>query len=101
MPLADLLTDPKRRVAVLFCLPSAALLGVLIGWPILHGILLSFQRVTPTAPPGWVGTHNYESVLSDGSFWHTVTVTLTFSLLALTIEFSLGLGLALMLARVI
>jgi multiple sugar transport system permease protein len=100
-PLVDLLRSPQRRVAVLFCLPAAALLGVLVGWPIVHGVLLSFQRVTPTAPPGWIGINNYKAVLGSGIFWHTVIVTLIFSVLAIVIEFSLGLTLALMLARVV
>lgn len=101
MPFADLVHNPQRRITILFCLPAAVLLVVLIGWPILHGVLLSFQRVTPTAPPGWIGINNYKAVFTDTVFWHTVLVTLTFSVLALSIEFSLGLALALMLARVV
>ena len=101
MPFADLVNNPQRRVTILFCLPAAVLLVVLIGWPILHGVLLSFQRVTPTAPPGWIGISNYKAVFTDTVFWHTVLVTLIFSVLALSIEFTLGLALALMLARVV
>jgi ABC-type sugar transport system permease subunit len=84
-----------------FGLPAAVLIGVLIGWPIVDGVLISLQRITPTAPPGWVGFSNYQSVLADGVFWHTVYVTVIFSVCSLVIEFSLGFGLALMLARVV
>lgn len=90
-----------RRSALWFGLPAAVLIGVLIGWPIVDGVLISLQRITPTAPPGWVGFSNYQSVLADGVFWHTVYVTVIFSVCSLVIEFSLGFGLALMLARVV
>ena len=86
---------------MLLALPATVLLGVLVGWPIVNGILLSLQRITPTAEPGWVGLANYQAVLSNGAFWDTVRITVVFSLVALVIEFLLGFGLALMLARVV
>jgi len=86
---------------LLFGLPVSVLLAVLVGWPLLNGFLISLQRITPTAPPGWIGIANYKSVLTDGVFWDTVKVTLIFSVISLAIEFSIGLALALMLARVV
>jgi multiple sugar transport system permease protein len=97
----DVWRRPQRRTAVLLALPATVLLGVLVGWPIVDGVLLSLQRITPTADPGWVGLNNYKSVLTSGAFWDTVRITVVFSLLSLVIEFVLGFGLALMLARVV
>jgi multiple sugar transport system permease protein len=88
-------------MAVLLALPATVLLGVLVGWPIVNGILLSLQRITPTAEPGWVGLGNYKAVLTSAAFWESVRITVVFSLAALVIEFVLGFGLALMLARVV
>lgn len=101
VPLADVWRRPQRRTALLLGLPATVLLGVLVGWPIVNGILLSLQRITPTAEPGWVGLANYRTVLSSGAFWSTVRITVVFSLVALVIEFVLGFALALMLARVV
>lgn len=101
VPLTDVWRRPQRRTALLLGLPATVLLGVLVGWPIVNGILLSLQRITPTAEPGWVGLANYRSVLTSSAFWDTVWVTVLFSLVALVIEFSLGFSLALMLARVV
>ena len=99
--LRNLAQSPQRRIAIVFGLPAFCLLVVLIGWPVLNGVLLSLQRITPTAAPGWIGFANYQSVLSDGVFWKTVQVTLLFSVISLVVEFCLGLALALMLARVV
>jgi multiple sugar transport system permease protein len=98
---SDLWRRPQRRVAVLFALPATMLLGVLVGWPIVNGVLLSLQRVTPTAEPGWVGLANYRAVLTSGTFWDSLAITAVFALVSLLIEFFLGFGLALMLARVV
>lgn len=101
VPLTDVWRRPQRRTALLLGLPATVLLGVLVGWPIVNGILLSLQRITPTAEPGWVGLANYRAVLTSSAFWQTVWVTVIFSLVALVIEFVLGFSLALMLARVV
>lgn len=101
VPLADAWRRPQRRTALLLGLPATVLLGVLVGWPIVNGVLLSLQRITPTAEPGWVGLANYRAVLTSGAFWDTVRITVVFSLIALVIEFVLGFALALMLARVV
>jgi len=92
---------PQRRMVILLCLPAFLLLGVLVGWPIVYGVLLSLQRVTPTAAPGWVGFRNYQAVLGSGPFWQTLFITLVFTVLSLVIELGLGMALALMLARVV
>ncbi len=81
-------------MAILLGLPATVLLGVLVGWPIVNGIVLSLQRITPTAEPGWVGLHNYEAVLTSGTFWESVRITVVFSLAALIVEFTLGFGLS-------
>ena len=101
VPLVNLVRSRGRRTALLFGLPVFVLLAVLIGWPVLDGFLISLQRITPTAAPGWIGIANYKSVLTDGVFWDTVGVTLIFSVISLVVEFSIGLTLALMLARVV
>jgi len=95
--LTGVVRSRRRRTALLFGLPVSVLLAVLVGWPLLNGFLISLQRITPTAPPGWIGIANYKSVLTDGVFWDTVKVTLIFSVISLAIEFSIGLALALML----
>src|ERR1700712_520448 len=101
VPLVGLVRSRRRRTALLFGLPVFVLLAVLIGWPVLNGFLISLQRSTPRAAPGWIGIANYKAVLTDGAFWDTVKVTLIFSVISLAVEFGIGLALALMLARVV
>ena len=82
-------------------MPVALVLGVLVAWPMLDNVLLSFQHVNGDSSTGFAGASNYQALLSDDTFWRSVRVTLVFAVLSLAIEFAVGVGLAVVLARVL
>lgn len=74
---------------------------VLIAYPLLDDIRLSFSQVSLTSSDSFVGLRNYQVVLSSGEFWNSVGVTLRYTLSSLFIELVLGFGLALMMTKIV
>jgi len=90
-----------RRAAILFSLPAAALLLVLIAYPLLEDVRLSLAHISPTSNEPFVGLRNYESVLSSSEFWKSVLITGRYTLLSLVAELALGFGLALLMTKIV
>lgn len=75
--------------------PSLLLLIILIGYPMIYNIVISFQDVpiNPKLGSTFVGLQNYISVFTDKSFYSSVATTLFFT--AVVVIFSTVIGLAL------
>ncbi|KJK51836.1 ABC transporter permease [Lentzea aerocolonigenes] len=56
-------------------------------WPIVRGIVLSFQQVNFVTSPDWVGWENFERLFADPLFVVAWRNTLFFTILALVIGF--------------
>lgn len=98
---------PRRRLAKLrrtlvnysFVAPAAVFLLLLIAYPMVFNIRMSFQDLKAInllrgdAP--WVGLSNYQNVLSDGVFRQAVGNTLKFTFWSIVFQLSIGLALAL------
>lgn len=56
-------------------------------WPIVRGVVLSFQQVNFVTSPDWVGWENFERLLADPLFGVAWRNTLYFTLLALVLGF--------------
>jgi multiple sugar transport system permease protein len=69
---------------------SAALLcfGLFSWYPIVRGVLLSFQQVNFVGPPDWVGLDNFRLLLADPLFVTAWVNTFEFTGLALLIGFA-------------
>ncbi len=82
---------------LLFYLPAAALLLLVVGYPIVRTALLSFSHMTlhTNFQPEFAGLQNYLRLLSDSRFHNSLKVTATFTIVSVALEFSLGLLLAL------
>jgi multiple sugar transport system permease protein len=98
---ADGLLPPWRRSArpYLLVLPAVALtIGIL--YPFVQGAIYAFQNYKATRPnPEFIGFRNFERILTDDGFWHSVRVTSTFAIGATVVETILGVAVALLLAR--
>jgi sn-glycerol 3-phosphate transport system permease protein len=94
---------PKRRrrynardmaLAGLLLLPSLAVFGVFVFYPLVRTILLGFQRSDPFGlRTEYVGFQQYRDVLSSNAFHDHLLTTVAFA--ALTVPGGLVLGLAL------
>ncbi len=73
--------------------PSLVVLGLVVLFPLAYSIRLSFQSYSPIIPNHdgqWVGLDNYQRILHDGDFHHSLIVTGVFVVVAVTLETVLG-----------
>ena len=78
--------------------PTALLIVVLIGYPFVRALWLSFHKKLlgqPIAP--WVGLQNYDLLLHDPRFWQAAKNALVFTGSSVAIKLVLGLLIALIL----
>ncbi|MFI5732861.1 carbohydrate ABC transporter permease [Kribbella sp. NPDC051587] len=80
--------------AVIFAVPLV-LTFLYFSWgPIVHGLVLSFQKNNLVTPPEWVGMANFSYVLTDPQLPQAALNTLYFAALALVFGFPVPLFLA-------
>jgi multiple sugar transport system permease protein/raffinose/stachyose/melibiose transport system permease protein len=93
------LRRPRRRwqPAVLFMVPSFAILGAFVIYPIIQSLVYSFENVTIGGPTKWIGFGNYETLFKDPQFWNALGITLEFTVASVTILVVGGFILALLL----
>lgn len=66
-------------------------------YPLVRGVLLSFQQVNFVTDPYWVGLDNFRALFDDPLFWTAWKNTLIFSGLALVFGYAVPLGIAVLL----
>jgi ABC-type sugar transport system permease subunit len=82
----------------LYVLPVVVLYAVLMLYPVAQAFWLSFHKFTSISGANqFVGLENYQAVLSDPLFWHSLTNTVVFSIGLVFVPLVLGLGLAVLL----
>ncbi|HEV2781048.1 MAG TPA: sugar ABC transporter permease [Actinophytocola sp.] len=70
----------------------------LFSWyPLVRGVLLSFQQVNFVTDPEWVGLDNFAALFADRLFWIAWRNTLLFTGLALVFGYALPLAIAVLL----
>jgi len=91
----------ERNLQILFPLPAVVFIGLLMVFPILYTLYLSFTNwnLTSGMEPSFVGLDSYLRVFSEPRFLHAVGRTFTFTLFAVAIEVVLGVAIALILNR--
>nr|MDT0661734.1 sugar ABC transporter permease [Micromonospora sp. DSM 115978] len=92
----------RRRVednllAYAFMAAGIACFALFSWYPLVRGVLLSFQQVNFVTDPYWVGLDNFETLLADPLFWTAWKNTLVFTGLALVFGYLVPLGLAILL----
>lgn len=90
-----------RNLKWIYTLPAVAFVLVMMLFPILYTVRISFYEWSMSAitPPAWVGLDNYKALLTDARFWGAVRATLYFTAAALAVEVVLGVAIALLLSR--
>lgn len=66
----------ERATGLAFMLPAFVLFGVFIGYPIVHTVVISFQRWDAISPAEWIGLGNYREMADDPVFHRALLVTL-------------------------
>ena len=92
----------NHRMALAFALPAAIFSMLLIIYPLITTVKLSFQNVkfigSLTDDPG-LTLENYTKLCSNTDFWNALGRSVLFTFLALSLSFLIGLGLALLLNK--
>jgi alpha-1,4-digalacturonate transport system permease protein len=83
-----------RLAPYLFLLPNMAIFGLFTIWPAINGFNISRFSSSNGRTFEYVGTGNYERILSDDGFWDVVRQTLTYALAFVTLSVALGILLA-------
>src|SRR6266536_1453398 len=81
-------------VAYAFMAGAIACFALFSWYPLVRGILLSFQQVNFGTDPEWVGLDNFRTLFSDPLFWIAWRNTALFTGLALIIGYALPLLIA-------
>src|SRR5262245_55453215 len=92
----------RRLPAYLLLLPSAAVIGAVLGYPIYFLVRLSFQRYDLPElikhQGVWIGVENYTTIFHDAEFWHVLGRTAVFTIVNVSLTMVLGTLIALLLA---
>ena len=91
----------ERNLHIFFPLPALVFIALLMVFPILYTLYLSFTNwnLTSGMEPSFVGLNSYLRVFSEPRFLQALGRTFTFTLFAVAIEVVLGVAIALILNR--
>ncbi len=80
--------------------PACAVLAVVIGWPLIQLVVMSFQEFGRAqvfgAPAPFIGFANYTKVLGDPQFWNVLARSFAFCALNVVVTMVLGTLVALL-----
>jgi len=92
-----------RWTPMWFIIPSAIVMALVVLYPLLYEISLSFRNVTlmniKSKVYPWVGFANYKDILTDGLFYSTLLRTIIWTAVNVTFHVTFGVFLALLLNR--
>ena len=91
----------ERNLRILFPLPAIIFVALLMIFPVLYTLFLSFTNwnLTSGMPLSFNGINSYRRVLTEPRFLHAVGRTFAFTFFAVLIEGLLGVAIALILNR--
>ena len=91
----------ERNLHILFPLPAIVFVALLMIFPVLYTLVLSFTNwnLTSGMPLSFNGINSYLRVLSEPRFLHALGRTFSFTFFAVAIEAVLGVAIALILNR--
>ena len=91
-----------QRGLWLFCLPSFALLAIVLLWPLAYAVYLSFfDYYLGSEVRRFVGFGNYIGLLTNARLWNSIWTTVIIAFGSVALEFTVGLALALALPKVL
>lgn len=93
----------SRYLPALLLLPSIFVVLLVVGFPMLYSLYLSFTNFTlvNTTNYRFIGLDNYITLFTDEVFWQAFGRTVLFITLAVNLEFLIGLGIAQLMSKAI
>jgi arabinogalactan oligomer / maltooligosaccharide transport system permease protein len=90
-----------NRLAYLFTMPAFILMAMMIVYPFIFNIIISFSNMNLTHFRDWhiTGLANYAQVIADSSFWYYFFKTVLWTVLNIIFHVGIGVGLALLLNK--
>jgi N,N'-diacetylchitobiose transport system permease protein len=92
---------PRRLLVYLPILPALFAFVVLLGYPVVLAVLISFQKMglreLVQQTTVWIGAQNYVQILTDPTFWTITIRTIGFTVVNVALTMLLGIGVALLL----
>lgn len=90
----------KNLEGLWFVLPAFLLIALLIGYPMIYNLILSFKNLDVRTFKGdtsvFVGWQNYQTLFVDKTFWLVLKNTFIFTIGSLIFQFTIGFLLALL-----
>lgn len=89
----------ERLFGYALILPTLAVIGLVIVYPVIDGARLSFMKykLTSSVEPRYIGFENYVKLFDDDKFWQTARTTVIWTVSNLVAQLVFGLILALLL----
>ncbi|MEV0732877.1 MULTISPECIES: sugar ABC transporter permease [Polymorphospora] len=84
-------------LAYAFMAAGIACFALFSWYPLVRGVVLSFQQVNFVTDPYWVGLDNFEALFADPLFWTAWKNTIVFTGLALVFGYLVPLAIAVLL----
>jgi len=95
---------PRRLLVYLPILPAFLAFVVLLGYPVVLVIAISFQKMglreLVQHTTVWIGLDNYRQILSDPTFWAITVRTFGFTIANVALTLLVGMAVALLLGAV-
>ena len=91
----------EAKLGMKLVTPTVLLIALLIIYPVLYNIYLSFFEVSisPTESNVFIGLQNYKNILTDPTFWISFWKTIAFTVITVVGSIILGLGAAILLNK--
>jgi multiple sugar transport system permease protein len=89
------LQQQQARLGIQLIAPAVTIIGLLIIYPVIYNLFLSFHDVNLSGESLFVGLSNYANVLRDREFWKALWTTLLYVLFTTAGTTILGLAVAL------
>jgi N,N'-diacetylchitobiose transport system permease protein len=91
---------PRRLLVYLPILPALFAFVVLLGYPVVLAISISFQKMglreLVQHTTVWIGLDNYRTIFADPNFWTITLRTIAFTVVNVTLTIVIGMGIALL-----
>jgi multiple sugar transport system permease protein len=90
----------ERAFPYLLLIPALMVGGIVLIYPLINGVALSFTDYTFMKPVyNWIGLKNFIGIFTDPIFWEVFKNTLIMVFSAVGLQLGIGLGLALLLNK--
>jgi arabinogalactan oligomer/maltooligosaccharide transport system permease protein len=91
----------NNRLAYLYTMPALVVMGIVVIYPFVYNIVLSFSNMNLTHFNNWriTGISNYISVFKESTFWYFLFKTVLWTVVNVFFHVSIGIFLALILNK--